>query len=157
MRKDELRLARAYALDIDLGQKLGVEQRAVLRRARIVDRITDAEIVEPVGAARMLTARNQKGVDYRSRFTAARRARSNSALRKPRSNMALSATSWASPRKTIQLFDLVDEQRLVIEELAGQAVNLEGLFRHVAFGIEVTVKGPAGGEAVDELNAADFN
>ena len=61
--RTELRLPRADQLDIDFGQKLGIEQRAVLGAPRIVDRIAHAQIVEPVGAARMLAARQQKRVD----------------------------------------------------------------------------------------------
>ena len=59
----ELRLARADQLQIDLGQDLGVEQRAVLGAARIVDAVARAQIVEPVRARRMLAARQQQRVD----------------------------------------------------------------------------------------------
>ena len=59
----ELRLARADQLQIDLGQDLGVEQRAVLGAARIVDAVARAQIVEPVRPGRMLAARQQQRVD----------------------------------------------------------------------------------------------
>src|SRR6185312_10681321 len=55
-RQNELRLPRADEIDIDLGQQLGIQQRAVLGAAGIVDRITRAEIVEPVGDAGMFAA-----------------------------------------------------------------------------------------------------
>ena len=64
LRQNQLRLARADQFDINLGQQLGIEQRAVLGAPRIVDRIAQAQIVEPVGAAGMLAARDQKGVDH---------------------------------------------------------------------------------------------
>src|SRR5579863_1338161 len=60
-------------------------------------------------------------------------------------------------QKSHELFRFVGEQRLVVEKLAGQAVNLERLLRHVALRIEVTVKGLAGREAIDEFNAANFD
>ena len=59
----ELRLARADQLQIDLGQDLGVEQRAVLGAPRIVDAIARAQIVEPVRPGRMLAARQQQRID----------------------------------------------------------------------------------------------
>src|SRR5262249_143087 len=37
LRKDKLRLARADQLDIDLAQKFGMEQRAMLGASRIID------------------------------------------------------------------------------------------------------------------------
>ena len=46
--QDQHRLPRPDQIDIDLGQKLGVEQRAMLGAAGIVDRMARAEIVEPV-------------------------------------------------------------------------------------------------------------
>ena len=61
--QDQLRLPRPDQVDIDLGQQLGVEQRAMLGAAGIVDRIARAEIVQPVRHARMLAARQQQRVD----------------------------------------------------------------------------------------------
>ena len=46
--QDQLRLPRSDQVDIDLGQELGVEQRTVLGTMRIIDRVTRAEIVEPI-------------------------------------------------------------------------------------------------------------
>ena len=48
LRQHELRLARADQFDIDFGEQFGVEQRAVLGAARIVDGIARAQIVETV-------------------------------------------------------------------------------------------------------------
>ena len=62
-RQDQLRLPGPDQVDVDLGQKLGVEQRAVLGAAGIVDRIARAEIVETVRHARMLAPRQQQRVD----------------------------------------------------------------------------------------------
>src|SRR5690606_26306675 len=59
----KLRLPSTDQVDIDLGEQLGVEQRAVLGAAGIVDRIAGAEVVQPVGNARMLSACEQQRVD----------------------------------------------------------------------------------------------
>ena len=62
-REAEHRLARADQLDIDFRQQFGVEQRAVLGALRIVDPVAHAQIVELVGAARMLAPRQHQCVD----------------------------------------------------------------------------------------------
>src|SRR5215831_11111334 len=43
--------------------ELGIQQRAVLGAARVIDRVAHAQIVQPVGAAGMLAAGDQKRVD----------------------------------------------------------------------------------------------
>src|ERR1700704_4289167 len=48
-------------------------------------------------------------------------------------------------------------RRLVGEELAGQAMHIEGFGRHVALGIDMPVKGLPGRHAVEYLDAADFD
>src|SRR6202021_2626023 len=52
--QDQLRLPGPDQVDVNLGQKLGVEQRAVLGTAGIVDRIPRGEIIETGRYARML-------------------------------------------------------------------------------------------------------
>ncbi len=61
--QDQLRLPGSDQIDIDLRQKLGVEQRAVLGAAGIVDGITRAEIVKAVRHAGMFAPRQQQGID----------------------------------------------------------------------------------------------
>ena len=60
-------------------------------------------------------------------------------------------------KKSDEIVHFVGEQGLILEKLAGQAVNFKSLFGHVAFGIEVAVKSLPGREAIDELDAADFD
>ena len=49
------------------------------------------------------------------------------------------------------------EERLVGQEFLRQAVHVEGLLRHVAFGIDVDVIELAGRNVVDQFNATDFH
>ena len=51
----------------------------------------------------------------------------------------------------------VIEQRLVGQEFRTQPVDGKGLRRHVAFGVEIDVEALAGGEVVDQLDAADLD
>ncbi len=119
LRKNELRLPGADQLDIDLGQKLGIEQRAVLGAPRIVDRITQAEIVEPVGAAGMLAARDKKRIDD---ALAAHRGAAGAlqfGVEEAEIEHGIMGDQLGVAEKSDQLVDLVGEQRLILEELAG--------------------------------------
>ena len=49
------------------------------------------------------------------------------------------------------------EERLVLQEVHGQAVHGDGVGMDVALGIEVAVELAAGGNAVDDLDAAEFD
>src|SRR6516162_11535913 len=56
-----------------------------------------------------------------------------------------------------QVLDDLGEERLVLEELARQAVDGDGLGRDVALGIEVAMKTLPARYAIDELDAADLH
>ncbi len=53
--------------------------------------------------------------------------------------------------------DLDESFWLALEEVRRQAVNVEGLERHVAFRVEIGVKRQSGGNAIQQLDAADFD
>src|SRR6516162_7681302 len=56
-----------------------------------------------------------------------------------------------------QVVDDFGEKRLIPEEFAGQAVDGDGLGRHIALGIEVAMKALPARNAIDELDAADLH
>ena len=56
-----------------------------------------------------------------------------------------------------QVVDDFGEERLVLEELARQAVDGGGLGGHVALGIEIAMKALPARNAIDELDAADLH
>src|SRR5262249_43680186 len=56
-----------------------------------------------------------------------------------------------------QVLDDLGEKRLVLEKLARQAVDGDGLGRHVALGIDVAMKGLSARNAIDELDAAELH
>ena len=125
MRKNELRLPRADQLDIDLGQKLGVEQRAVLGAPRIVDRIAQAQIVEPVGAAGMLAARNQKSIDHPLAADRGAAGALQFGVEEAEIEHRVMGDKLGVAEKGDELVHFVGEQRLILEKFDGQAVNLE--------------------------------
>ena len=83
--------------------------------------------------------------------------RASSALMKAMSKPALWATSGASSEELEELVDDVLEERLVLQEIAGQAVHRYGVAVDVALGIEIAVKLAAGRDAVDDLDAAELD
>ena len=90
----------------------------MLDAARIVDPVARAEIVEPVRARRDACAAPASAYRPAARAPAPDcSARSSSALRKPRSNIALCAISGASPRNVDQLVgDLVRNSGLSLRK-----------------------------------------
>ena len=156
-RQNQLRLPGPDQIDIDLGQKFGVEQRAVFGAAGIVDRIARAEVVEAVRHARMLASRQQKRVDQP--FPRNRR---------PFDAIKLGIDKADIERRVVdhqrrianelqKFLDHLREQRFVGEELAGKTMHGECFSRHVALGIEMPMKGLAGRHPVENLDTADFN
>src|SRR6516165_11121980 len=55
------------------------------------------------------------------------------------------------------VLDDLGEERLVLEDLARQAVDGDSLGRHVALGIDVTMKGLSARNAIDEFDATDLH
>ena len=153
----EVGLAGADQLDIDLGQQLGVEQRAVLDPLRVVDLVARAEIVEPVRAAGMLAPRQHQRIDQ----PLAGHRGFLDALELGVEEAEIEHRVVRDQRRVAeeldQLLDLVREQRLVLEEVDAEPVHLEGGLRHVAFRIEVAVERLAGRKAIDQLDAADLD
>ena len=56
-----------------------------------------------------------------------------------------------------KFLDHLGKKRLVGQELAGKTVHGESFGRHVAFRIDVPMKGLSGRHPVENLDAADFN
>ena len=158
LRQTELRLPRADQLDIDFGQKLGVEQRAVFGAPRIVDRIARTQIVEPIGGARMLTACKQERVNDAFATHCAAPGPLKFGIEKAEiEHRIVRDQRRIVTEKGDQLVHFVGKQRLVLEKVDRQPVNLERLLRHVTFRIEIIMERLAGREPIDELDATDFN
>jgi hypothetical protein len=85
-RLDRIKLQRRLAcrgpLDVDRGQQLGVEQRAVLRAPGAINAIARAQIVKRVVSAGVLASRQHQRVDDALGAIGGLAARFSSALRK---------------------------------------------------------------------------
>ena len=122
--KRETDLATAGQLDIALGEELRVDQRAMLYAQAAVDAEAGAERIKAVLGARDAAAARATSVStMRVRQTSARPQAPSSWLRKPKSKLALWATSGLSPMKSSSSSQRSCEARLVGEEGVAEAVD----------------------------------
>src|SRR5881227_3708166 len=114
-------------------------------------------MVEAVWAGGMLAPRQQQGIDE----TIAPKQRLAAALEFGIEEGQVECGVVNDQRRIAEeldeLLDDLREARLLLEKLGRQAVHRKGLGRHVALGIDVTVEGRAGGNAVEQLDAADLD
>ena len=129
----------------------------MLGAAGVVDRIARAEIVEPVRDAGMLAPRQQQRVHQ----PVARNGQPLDAIELGVDEADIERRVVNHQRRIAdelqKLIDNASEQRLVGQEFAGQAVHGECFRRHVAFGIDVTMKCLSGRHAVEDFDATDFD
>ena len=132
-------LPAAGQLDIDLREQLRVEQRAMLD-ALASDRLRSA----CTSASRLCLApgwrvRASTSVStIRLMQTEARPQRSSSWLRKPKSKLALCATSGESPMNSSSSSALSAKRGLSDRKIVAEPVDRFGLARHRPLGIEIS-------------------
>ena len=129
----------------------------MLGAGREVDAVALAQCIEAVGAGRMAAARKDERVDHaiegQRRPTRARK------LGVDEGNVE-GGVVGDQRRLVDELEELVDdvlEERLVLQEIAGQAVHRHGVAVDVALGIEIAMELAAGRDAVDDLDAAELD
>ena len=129
----------------------------MLGASGVVDTVAQAKIIEPIGPRRMLAPREQQGVDHP--FAADHRL--GGALELGIEEAEIERGVVRHQRRFAdegeELVGDFGEQRLVLQELGGEAVNLERGSRHLALRIDVAVEALAGGNLVVELDAADLD
>src|SRR5262249_62090531 len=148
---------RVDQIEINLGEDLGVEQRAVLGAPRVVDAEPRAQVVEPVRSAGKFSPRDEQRVDQ----PIAPDRYASGALELGVEEAEIEAGIDRDQRRVAdegeQLFGDLREHRLVFEELDREAVHGKRLGRHVAFGIAVAVERLPARNAVDQLDAANLD
>src|SRR5208282_5741856 len=121
----------------------------MLGAAGIVDRIAHAKIVEPIGPAGMLAARNQERIDHTlARYQGFTRTL-QLGVEKAEVERGIMDHERRVTEKSNQIVGHFGEESLILEELLAQAVNGERFGRHAALGIEVGVEGLPGRYAID--------
>ena len=156
--KAEPDLPPARQLHIDLRKQLGVEQSAVLHAVAAVDSEAHAQGIEAMLGARMLRARKGQRIDHPAASRRQRRPQfSSSKLRKPKSKLALCATSGESSMKSSSSSTFSEKRGLSERKRLREPVHCLGLEGHVALGIEISMEVAAGLDAVEDLDAADLD
>src|SRR5262249_21430706 len=119
--------------------------------------IARAEVIQAVRCARVFAARQQQRVDE----PLARHQSFSHALElgveKGEIEQRVMCNKRRIANERAQVIDDFGEERLVLEELARQAVDGNGPGGDIALGIEVAMKALPARNAIDELDAADLH
>jgi hypothetical protein len=129
----------------------------VLRPPGVVDPVARAQIVQPVGRARMPAPRQQQGVDQpiaRNQWFA---DPLQFGVEEGGVERRVVNDERSVARKGEEIVGDLRERRLVLEEIGGKPVHLEGRGGHVALGVDVAMEGLAGRDTVEQLDAADLH
>ena len=122
-----------------------------------VDAVALAQRIEAVGAGRVAAPRQDEGID--DAIEGERRPRG--ALELGIDEAEVEGSVVGNERGVAdegeELVGDVLEQGFVLEELAGQAVHVDRIAVDVALRVEVAVELAAGGDAVDDLDAAELD
>jgi hypothetical protein len=153
----EIGLAAADQFQINLGQNLAVQKRAVLFARRIVDTKAAAERIKRGRGTGELLARDGQRID------GARPVDGGQADQFQFKIQELDVEGGVVDDQ-LGIADEVEESaandakhRFVAQEVIAQAVNFERFFRDGAFGVDVLVIGAAGGHVVEQLHRANFH
>ena len=156
---DRERLLAARHREIDLGQELGVEQRAVHRPVRIVDAEALAERVEAVALAGEHLAREREGVDdarVEIRAPGARHARELGVEKADVERRVVDDPFRAAGELDEFRRDL-PELRLALEIVPRHSVHFGRAGIDLALGVEAKVERPPGGAAIGDLERGDLD
>ena len=102
-------------------------------------------------------ARQHQGVDHPAHANERPAAQPSSWLRKPKSKLALCATSGESSMNSSSSSARSAKRGLSDRKIVGQPVDRFGLARHRPLGIEISVEVAAGLDPVEDLDAADLD
>lgn len=150
-------LPSAGELDIDLREKLGIEQRAVLHAMAAVDTEADAEGVEAVLRSWMLRTRKREGVDHAAHAHRGTTAAFELDIQEAEIECGIVCDQRRIFDEVEELLDFLEEARLVRKEDRRKTVDCLRIARHLPFGIEISVEMPASFDAVVNLYAADLD
>ena len=153
----EADLAAAGQLDIDLGEQLRVEQRAVLDPLRAIDAEAGAERVEAVLRAGEFLAGEAQRADHPRHAHRRPSARSELMVDEAEIEDGIVRDERRIADEGEQFLAAVGEARLVGKEAVGQAVHLFRLARHRPARVEIGMEGAAGLDPVEHLDAADLD
>ena len=149
-------LAAADQLEIDVGENLAVEQRAMQRAPGIVDAVMLAERVETDAGAGMLFARQSHGVDH-----GIGKARAAHLLEFVVEKAHIERRVVGDQRRVAEeghhVVGDLGKARLVAQELVAEAMDTKRFLGHRPLGVKVFVEVPAGRNVVDQFDRTDLD
>ena len=153
----QVALTAAEQLEIDRGQQIGIDQRAVKIAMAVVDVEPAAKGVQVRLRAGKFAARHRQRVDGLAHRQLLPSEPIQFRIDEPHVERRVVDDHHGFADKGEKLVDDVGEQRLVLQKLVAQAVNLERTGLYLALGIDVEMKLRAGRCLVDDFQRADLD
>src|SRR5262249_15923996 len=153
----KLSLPGPNQLEIDVRQKFGVEQRAVLGAMRIINCKAGGKVIEAVWRSRVFAARQQERIKHPLARKEQLAGTLEFGIEKGEIKQRVVRNKRRIADEYNQVLDDFGKERLVFEKLGRQAVDRNGFGRHLPLRIEIAMKPLPGRNAIDELDAADFH
>jgi hypothetical protein len=156
-REFEPRLMAADELDIDGGEKPAIQQRAVLVALRQIDAVALAQGIETARGAGMPPSRKCERVDNAVPTQEWPGGAIELGIEKAEIEGRVVHHEPGAIEEGEHIVGKLGKARLVAQEFRGEAMHVEGLIGHVAFGVQMTVPHPPRRDAVDQLDTADLD
>ncbi len=155
--KPKADLSTAPELDINLGEELGIKQRAVLDPLAAVDSEPNAQSIETVLCSRMPRARKRKGVDHPTEGQHWLAATFKFEIEKAEIEGCVVRDQRRVGDELEKFIDPFRKAWLVRQKDRAQAVDGLCFDRHLTFRIEIGVKVPASFNPVVDFNTPNLD
>ncbi len=124
---------------------------------RIVDAEAPAERIQAGRRAGIALARDGEGVDRLAHGKSGFPERRQFGVQEPHVELGVVDHQLVLADEIQELLRDLGEDRMVLQELLGKAVDLERALGHVALGVDVAPPVPAGLHMVDQFQAGDLH
>ena len=155
--KAEIGLFAAHQFDIDFRQNFRVEQSAMLCTAGIVDIVTLTQRIKTVGAERIFTPRQNKCVDNALRIERFILLALQFGIQKAEIETRIMSDEFRVSNELEKLVNDFGEFRLVFQKISRETMHAERGIGHIALGVQITMKGLACRNEIDQFDTANFN
>src|SRR5690606_26120710 len=134
-----------------------VQQSAVLGALGQVDAVALAKSIQRVRPGRMTAPGQRQGIDDASAGKLGTPDTGEFGIDETKIERAVVRGQRGVPYELQELIDHLGKAGLVLKELVGQPVYGYGVRRHLAVGIQILVNLATGGDAGDDLDAAQLD
>lgn len=149
-------LTATQQFEINSCQETTVDLCPVLNTAREIDGKAPAQRIETSRRSREAAARYRQSIDIARRDRLTLHA-SQFSVQESQIKFGVMNHQGVGADEPEKLVQDGGKQRLAGEKFGCQAVDGKSILRHVALGVDVSVKPPAAGDMADQLDASDLN